>query len=231
MQIPVHNMAGDQVGEVELRDEVFAARVSKPLMHQALVRQQANARLGTHSTKTRGEVRGSTKKIYRQKGTGRARHGSMKVNLWPGGGVVHGPKPHKYTKKMPRKMRRAAYRSALTVKAQDEQIVVVDAFDADVLSPQGTPKTREMALALQRLGLEGSVLVMLSGNPSEEDAAFAVELSARNLPDVKTLRASYLNIRDLLGYDTLLMSLDSLRVIEGILAGETVAATLPEPKA
>jgi large subunit ribosomal protein L4 len=200
-------------------------------MHQALVRQQANARLGTHSTKTRGEVRGSTKKIYRQKGTGRARHGSVKVNLWPGGGVVHGPKPHKYIKKMPRKMRRAAYRSALTVKAQDEQIVVVDAFDADVLSPQGAPKTREMALALQRLGLEGSVLIMLSGNPSEEDAAFAVELSARNLPDVKTLRASYLNIRDLLGYDTLLMSLDSLRVIEGILAGETATASLPEPKA
>jgi large subunit ribosomal protein L4 len=128
-------------------------------------------------------------------------------------------------------MRRAAYRSALTVKAQDEQIVVVDAFDADVLSPQGAPKTREMALALQRLGLEGSVLIMLSGNPSEEDAAFAVELSARNLPDVKTLRASYLNIRDLLGYDTLLMSLDSLRVIEGILAGETATASLPEPKA
>jgi large subunit ribosomal protein L4 len=195
-------------------------------MHQALVRQQANARLGTHSTKTRGEVRGSTRKIYRQKGTGRARHGSIKVNLWPGGGVVHGPKPHKYTKKMPRKMRRAAYRSALTVKAQDEQIVVVDAFDADVLSPQGVPKTREMAIALQRLGLEGSVLVMLAN----ADEASVVERSVRNLPDVKTLRASYLNIRDLLGYDTVLMSLDSLQVIEGILA-DAPAVDVSESKA
>ena len=235
MLVPVYNMAGETVGEVELRDEIFGARISNPLMHQALVRQQANARLGTHSTKTRGEVRGSTRKIYRQKGTGRARHGSIKVNLFPGGGVVHGPKPHKYTKKMPRKMRRAAYRSALTVKAQDEQIVVVDAFDADVLIPQGTPKTREMAMALQRLGLEGSVLVMLAN----ADEAFVVERSARNLPDVKTLRASYLNIRDLLGYDTVLMSLDSLQVIEGILgsanqlpvpASES-SADVPEPKA
>jgi large subunit ribosomal protein L4 len=217
MLVPVYNMAGETVGEVELQDEVFDARISKPLMHQALVRQQANARLGTHSTKTRGEVRGSTRKIYRQKGTGRARHGSIKVNLWPGGGVVHGPKPHKYTKKMPRKMRRAAYRSALTVKAQDGQIVVVDAFDAEALSPEGTPKTREMAMALQRLGLEGSVLIMLSGDSSSSEEAYAVERSARNLPDVKTLRASYLNIRDLLGYDTLLMSLDSLQVVQGIL--------------
>jgi large subunit ribosomal protein L4 len=226
MLVPVHNMAGETVGEVELRDEVFGARVSKPLMHQALVRQQANARLGTHSTKTRGEVRGSTRKIYRQKGTGRARHGSVKVNLWPGGGVVHGPKPHKYIKKMPRKMRRAAYRSALTVKAQDEQIVVVDSFDPAVLSPQGTPKTREMALALQRLGLEGSVLVMLAN----ADEASVVERSAHNLPDVKTVRASYLNVRDLLGYDTVLMSLDSLHVIEGIL-GAPKSAEVPSPKA
>lgn len=228
MLVPVYNMAGEKVDEVELRDEIFGARISNPLMHQALVRQQANARLGTHSTKTRGEVRGSTRKIYRQKGTGRARHGSIKVNLWPGGGVVHGPKPHKYIKKMPRKMRRAAYRSALTVKAQDEQIMVVDAFDAEVLSPQGTPKTREMAMTLQRLGLEGSVLIMLSGDAAAADAALAVERSSRNLPDVRTLRASYLNIRDLLGYDTVLLSLDSLQVIEGILGS---AAEAPEPKA
>jgi large subunit ribosomal protein L4 len=220
MLIPVRNMAGETVGEVELRDEVFDARVSRPLMHQALVRQQANARLGTHNTKTRGEVRGSTRKIYRQKGTGRARHGSTKVNLWPGGGVVHGPKPHKYTKKMPRKMRRAAYRSALTVKAQDDQIIVVDAFDPEVLNPQGTPKTREMALALQRLGLEGSVLVMLAN----ADEASVVEQSARNLPDVRTVRASYLNIRDLLGHDVVLMSLDSLQVIQGILGTEETSA-------
>ena len=206
MLVPIRNTTGETIGEIELQDDVFAAPVSEPLMHQALVRQQANARLGTHSTRTRGEVRGSTRKIYRQKGTGRARHGSIKVNLWPGGGVVHGPKPRSYHKKMPRKMRRAAYRSALTVKAQDGQIVVLDALEMDA------PKTRDMVQILERLGLEGSVLIML---PEKNEN---VEKSARNLPDVKTLRASYLNIRDLLGYDTLVLPQRSLQVITGILA-------------
>jgi len=198
-------MAGETVGEVDLLDDIYDARVSKSLMHQALVRQLANARRGTHSTKTRGEVRGSTRKIYHQKGTGRARHGSRKVNLWPGGGVVFGPRPRSYEKKMPRKMRRAAYRSALSVKAKDSQIVVVDALE------MSSPKTREMAGLVDRLGLDGSVLIMLpEGNEK-------VELSARNLPSVKTLRASYLNIRDLLGYDYLLIPQSSLPVIESIL--------------
>ena len=205
MLVPVWNMAGETVGEVELRDDVFNAPVNKSLMHQALVRQHANARLGTHSTKTRGEVRGSTRKVWRQKGTGRARHGSRKVNLWRGGGVVHGPRPRSYTKKMPRKMRRAAYRSALSVKARDDQIVVLDALELS------RAKTREVVDLLDRLGLEGSVLIMLPGRNEN------VEFSARNLPDVKTLRASYLNIRDLLGYDYLLIPQGSLEVIEGIL--------------
>jgi large subunit ribosomal protein L4 len=205
MLVSVRNMAGETVGETDLRDDIFAAPVSKPLMHQALVRQLANARLGTHKTKTRGEVRGSTRKIYRQKGTGRARHGSTKVNLWRGGGITHGPMPRSYHKKMPRKMRRAAYRSALTVKAQDEQIVVLDDLDMDA------PKTREMVSLIERLGLEGSVLIML---PEKNEN---VERSARNLPDVKTLRASYLNVRDLLGYDYVLVPQGSLEVIERIL--------------
>jgi large subunit ribosomal protein L4 len=205
MLVPVRNVTGDTVGEIELREDIFGAPVSEPLMHQALVRQQANARLGTHNTRTRGEVRGSTRKIYRQKGTGRARHGSVKVNLWPGGGVVHGPKPRSYRKKMPRKMRRAAYRSALSVKAHDGQIVVLDALE------MSAPKTRGMTEMLHRLGLEGSVLIML---PEKNEN---VENSARNLPDVKTLRANYLNIRDLLGYDTLLLPKRSLEVIAGIL--------------
>jgi large subunit ribosomal protein L4 len=205
MLVPVRNMAGDTVGEVDLRDDIFNATISKPLMHQALVRQQANARLGTHSTKTRGEVRGSTRKIWRQKGTGRARHGSMKVNLWPGGGVAHGPKPHSYNKKMPRKMRRAAYRSALSIKAQDGQVVVLDALE------MSRAKTREIVEMLVRLELEGSVLIML---PDRDEN---VERSASNLPNVKTLRAHYLNIRDLLGYDYLLIPQGSLEVIESVL--------------
>jgi large subunit ribosomal protein L4 len=205
MLVPVRNMAGETVGEIELSDSVFVAAISKPLMHQALVRQLANARQGTHKAKTRGEVRGSTRKIYRQKGTGRARHGSMKVNLWPGGGVAHGPVPRSYEKKMPRKMRRAAYRSALTVKAQEDQIVVLDDL------AMSAPRTREIRALIERLGLTGSVLIML---PDKNEN---VERSARNLPDVKTLRASYLNIRDLLGYDYLLIPQESLQVIEGIL--------------
>jgi large subunit ribosomal protein L4 len=205
MLVPVRNTAGKTVDNVELRDEIFSAPVNKALMHQALVRQLANARLGTHKTKTRGEVRGSTRKIWRQKGTGRARHGSTKVNLWRGGGVTFGPLPRSYEKKMPRKMRRAAYCSALSVKAQDDQIVVVDALDI------GNAKTREMVKLVDRLGLDGSVLIML---PERNEN---VERSARNLPDVKTLRANYLNIRDLLGYDYLLIPQKSLEVIEGIL--------------
>lgn len=205
MLVPIRNMAGQTIGEVELRDDIFMAPISRPLMHQALERQLANARRGSHHTLTRGEVRGSTRKIYRQKGTGRARHGSMKVNLWPGGGVVHGPKPRSYVKKMPRKMRRAAYRSALTVKAQDDQVVVLDSL---ALS---TPKTREIKMLIDRLGLQGSVLIML---PERNEN---VELSARNLPNVKTLRASYVNIRDLLGYDYMVLPQESLAVIEQIL--------------
>jgi large subunit ribosomal protein L4 len=143
--------------------------------------------------------------MYRQKGTGRARHGSMKVNLWPGGGIVFGPKPRKYTKSMPRKMRRAAYRSALTVKAQEKQIVVVE----DLQVPSG--KTRDVVSMLEELKLDGSVLVMLP------EANYSIERSVRNLPNVKTLRASYLNIRDLLGYDYLLIPQKSLGVIEQIL--------------
>ncbi len=205
MLVPVRNMAGETVGEIELRDDIFVAPVSSPLMHQALVRQLANARQGTHKAKTRGEVRGSTRKIYRQKGTGRARHGSTKVNLWRGGGVAHGPVPRSYQKKMPRKMRRAAYRSALTVKAQDEQIVVLDELEMN------SSKTRDMVGMIEGLGLDGSVLIML---PDKNEY---VERSARNLPDVKTLRASYLNIRDLLGYDYVLIPQRSLEVIESIL--------------
>jgi large subunit ribosomal protein L4 len=205
MLVPVRNMTGETVGETELRDDIFNAPVNTGLMHQALERQLVNARLGTHKTKTRGEVSGSTRKVWRQKGTGRARHGSMKVNLWPGGGVVHGPRPRDYTKKMPRKMRRAAYRSALSVKAQDGQIVVLDVLEMSEI------RTREVAEMLRHLGVEGSALIML---PDKNEN---VERSARNLADVKTLRASYLNIRDLLGHDYLLIPRESLGVIEGIL--------------
>jgi large subunit ribosomal protein L4 len=205
MVVPVYDIKGKKVDKVELRPEIFEVAVNIPLMHQALVRQLANARLGTHSTQSRGEVNRSKAKWYRQKGTGRARHGSRNANLFVGGGIAHGPKPRNYTKKMPRKMRRAALRSALSAKAMEDQVVVLDALELE------SPKTKDIVQVLEKLGLDRRVLILLP------DRNKPVEKSARNLPQVKTLRASYLNVRDLLGCDHLLVPLEALQVIEGIL--------------
>lgn len=204
MVVPMYNTSGEKVGEVELRSDIFEVPISVSLMHQALVRQLANARQGTHNTKSRGEVNRTKAKWYRQKGTGRARHGSRNANLFVGGGVAHGPKPRGYAKKMPRKMRRAALRSALSAKALENRIVVLDTLE------MGTPKTKEMVTVLGNLGLDRRVLILL---PERNEP---VEKSARNLPQVKTLRASYLNVRDLLGHDHLLVPLGALQVIESI---------------
>ena len=205
MVVTLYNTRGESVGEVELLPDIFEVSVNVPLMHQALVRQLANARQGTHKTKSRGEINRTKAKWYRQKGTGRARHGSRNANLFVGGGVAHGPTPRRYVKKMPRKMRRAALRSALSVKAMENQIVVLDELEMEA------PRTREMVTVLGNLGLDRRVLILL---PERDEA---VEKSARNLPQVKTLRASYLNIHDLLGYDHVLMPMGALQVIENIL--------------
>lgn len=205
MRVPVYNIEGEQVSEVELKDSIFAIEPNVPVMHQALVRQLANARQGTHKTKTRGEVSGGGRKPWRQKHTGRARQGSIRAPQWVGGGTVFGPQPRSYRKDMPKKMRRLALRSALSTKMAEDQIRIVD----EISFPE--PRTKRMVEVLENLSLEGSVLILL---PEENEP---VELSARNLPDVKTLRASYLNVRDLLGYDTILVPLASLQVIEQIL--------------
>ena len=205
MQVVVRNTSGEQVGEVELPSEVFEAPVNPALMHQALVRQLANARQGTHKTQSRSEVSRTKSKWYRQKGTGRARHGSRNAPIFVGGGVAHGPKPRSYRKKMPRKMRRAALRSALSAKAAEERIVLLDEFAME------QAKTREFVDILGRLAITDSTLVLLP------EKNHVIEKSARNLPDVKTLHAGYLNIRDLLRYDTLIMPLGSLDVIVSVL--------------
>ncbi len=201
MKVPLKNLRGELVGEVELPDSIFAARISQPLMHQALLRQNANAHLGTHKVKTRAEVNRTTKKIYRQKGTGNARQGSRKAPHWVGGGVAFGPVPRSYHQDMPKKMRRAAIRSALSQKAADQQIVVVDKLELDV------PKTQAFAAAMQALGVTKGLIVL----PGRLEV---VEKSARNLPYVKTLHAGYLNIRDIFKYDQLVMPLDALDVIK-----------------
>jgi large subunit ribosomal protein L4 len=205
MQVPVYNTQGKQVEEKELRDDIFAVPVNEALMHQALVRQLANARQGTHKTKTRGQVRGGGRKPWRQKGTGRARQGSIRAPHWRGGGTVFGPTPRSYGKKMPRKMRRQALRSALSVKAAGSQLVLLDAFE------MVEPKTKEVLGILENLGVESTALILLPGRDE------VVLRSVRNLPQVRTLVAQYLNVRDLLKYDYVLMPLASLDVIEGVL--------------
>ncbi|MBC7263585.1 MAG: 50S ribosomal protein L4 [Chloroflexi bacterium] len=205
MQMRVLNMAGEQVGEVELRDDIFAVPVNEAVMHQALMRQLANARQGTADTKTRGEVSGGGRKPWRQKGTGRARQGSIRAPHWRKGGTVFGPHPRSYEQRMPRKMRRLALRSALSLKAKADQIILLDKLE------MGEPRTKEMIGMLNNLKVDSSALILLP------EASRNVEKSADNLPGVMTLRATNLNVRDILGYDYLIMPLDSLRVIEGIL--------------
>jgi large subunit ribosomal protein L4 len=205
MQVDVKNTAGETVGEVELSDEIFGIEPNRAVMHQALVRQLTNRRLGTHSTKSRGDVSRSKAKWYRQKGTGRARHGSRNAPIFVGGGIAHGPKPRHYVQDMPRKMRRLALRSALSIKAAEEHIVVVDALDFEA------PKTRAMLDTLRNLNVDSSAVILV---PERNEN---LERSANNLPDVKTLRAHYLNIQDLLKYDYLIVPTDALAVVEQIL--------------
>ncbi len=205
MKVPLYTLLGKSKKQVELPAHIFAAPVNEAVMHQALVRQLANARLGTHKTKTRGEVRGGGAKPWRQKGTGRARHGSRREPQWRGGGTVFGPQPRSYRQKMPKKMRRLALRGGLTVKAKEGKILVLDGLEMEA------PKTKEMVTILENLKVEDSALILLP----ERNAN--VERSVRNIPEVKTLRANYLNLRDLLNYDWLIMPLGALEVIEGIL--------------
>ena len=200
MVVDVFNMDGQKVTTVELSPAVFEAPVTIDLMHQAFVRQMANARLGTHDTKTRNEVSGGGRKPWRQKGTGRARQGSTRSPVWVGGGKVHTPHPRSYEQAMPKKMRRAAVRSALTVKAAEANIVVVD----QLALPE--PKTRLMAKALNALVGGGSALILIP----EKGAYEGIIRSANNIPDAKVLLANYLNIRDLLQYDKIVIPVAAL---------------------
>jgi len=205
MKVDVFDMEGKKVKQVELPAAVFEAPINVDLMHQAYVRQMANARLGTHKTKTRSEVAGGGRKPWRQKGTGRARQGSTRAVQWKGGGRVHTPRPRSYEQAMPKKMRRAALRSALSAKAAEAGIVIVE----DVALAES--KTRLMADALGKLVGGASTLVLMA----EKDQSYDVVMrSANNLADAKVLLAGYLNIRDLLGYDKVIMPLKALDAIK-----------------
>ena len=206
MKVTLKNMAGENVGEVELKEAIFAAPINTALMHQALTRQLNNARQGTAKTKTRGEVNGSTRKMWKQKHTGRARQGSRKAPHWRKGGTVFGPIPRSYEQHMPKQMRRLALRSALSAKAAENQIVVLDALTVDA------PKTKTITSMLSNLGISTTALILLpESNPN-------VERSIRNMDGVSYLRAQYLNLRDLMRFDTVVLPKSALDVIESWLS-------------
>ena len=205
MKVDVLNQQGEKVSSVELPSEIFEAPIKTDLMHQAFIRQLANARLGTRNTKGRSDVAGGGRKPWRQKGTGRARSGSIRSPIWVGGGKVHTPKPRDFSQRMPKKMRRAALRSALSVKAAQSEIVVLDELILD------TPKAKEMVATLKNLVGDTSVLIIL---PASNDF---VEMSARNLAKAKTLNARYLNVRDLLSFERVILPLGAVEVIESYL--------------
>ncbi|NJN43601.1 MAG: 50S ribosomal protein L4 [Anaerolineae bacterium] len=208
MKVAVLNMQGNEVRKVDLTESIFAAPIKVDLMHQAYVRQMANARLGTHKTKTRSEVRGGGRKPWRQKGTGRARQGSIRSAQWVGGGKIHTPQPRDYSKKMPQKMRQAALRSALSVKASSESIVLVEGLSME------KPHSRTMADALNHLVGTSSALVLI---PEKTTGFISVAKSTSNLANAKPLHANYLNIRDLLGYDKIVIPVEALDVINAYL--------------
>lgn len=214
MEAKLYNQSGEEVGVIQISDYVFGIEPNVPVMHQAMERQRANARLGTHNTLGRGEVEGSTRKLYRQKGTGRARQGSIRAPHRKGGGVAHGPHPRSYTKDMPRKMRRLAVRSALSARRRDDAIIFLDRLTFE------QPRTKDMIAVLNALNLTGKTLIVL--DQKDEN----VRRSANNLPNVKTLLAHYLNVIDLLSYDHVVMLKAAVDVAQGYLdrPERTVAA-------
>lgn len=202
MQFSVHNQAGKVVDHIEVSEQVFGVPFNEAVVHQAMLRQQANARQGTASTKTRSEVSGSTRKLFRQKGTGNARAGSIKSPLRPGGGILFGPKPREYRQAMPKKMRQLALRCVLSAKARDQELVILEGLSFE------QPKTKEMVKILEALEVESSALIV-TDKPEEN-----VVKSARNLSGVKTMPAGLLNVVDILSHKMILMTVAAVRSAE-----------------
>ncbi|NTW97729.1 MAG: 50S ribosomal protein L4 [Oscillochloris sp.] len=219
MEATLYNQAGEQIGSIELSEYIFGIEPNIPVMHQYVVMQQANARQGTQSTRGRGEVRGSTKKIYRQKGTGRARQGSVRAPHRIGGGIAHGPHPRSYRLNMPKKMRRLAVRSALSAKLAAAQIRFIDTLALE------KPRTKDIIQFLSNHTLSGKTLIVLD---RKNDQTGIVQRSANNLPNVQTLLAHYLNVRDLLTCDTVVLPKAAIDVIESYLGAGTASAQSEE---
>lgn len=202
MQVPVYDLTGEIIEQIEVSDQVFGVPFNEAVVHQVMVGQRANARQGTASTKTRGEVSGSNRKLFRQKGTGSARAGSIKSPLRRGGGITFGPKPRSYRQAIPKKMRRLALRCGLSAKARDKELIILEQLEFE------QPKTKEMVRILAALGMDSSALIVTS-EPEE-----SVVKSARNLPRIKTMPASLLNVVDLFSCKMLLMTVAAVRKAE-----------------
>jgi len=205
-KVTVFNVSGAQVGELELADSVFGIEPNAHVMHSAVLLQNAAERQGTHKTKGRSEVRGGGRKPWKQKGTGRARQGSIRSPQWVGGGTVFGPTPRSYGFKLPKKVRRLAIKSALSSKVVAENIIVLDqlAFAA--------PKTKEFANVLSNLKVDRKALVVTA---NYEDN---VALSARNIPGVKFIAADGINVRDVLVHDKLIITKEAVEKVQEVLA-------------
>ncbi|CAN5281824.1 MAG: 50S ribosomal protein L4 [Chloroflexia bacterium] len=209
MQVPVFDLTAKEVGNQDLNDTVFGIEPNVPVMHQAHLRQRANARLGTSDTLTRGRVRGGGRKPWRQKGTGRARQGSIRSPQWRGGGVVFGPHPRSYAQDMPKKMRRLAIRSVLSVKAIDEQIVVIKGLN-DI-----EPKAKTMMELLAQLPASRRSTLIVIGPEGDYQAVYR---AAGNLEGVKIIRSGYVNIHDVLTHERLLLTTEAVESIHGLWA-------------
>lgn len=203
--VAIYNMEGSEVGTMELNDAIFGVKVNEHLVHQAVVRHLANRRQGTQKAKTRSEVRGGGKKPWKQKGTGHARQGSIRAPQWTGGGVVFAPVPRDYSKKMNKKEKRAALKSALTSRVEADKLIILESLTLAEI------KTKEMQRILNNLKVKKALIVM----PQLDEK---VRLSARNIPGVDTLPAYMLNTYDVMRYSTLVMTKDSVATIEEVLA-------------
>ena len=204
-KVALYNQTGAQVGEVELNDSVFGIEPNQHVLHDAVLMQQASLRQGTHDTKGRSEVRGGGRKPWKQKGTGRARQGSIRAPQWVGGGTVFGPTPRSYAYKLPKKVRRLAIKSALSSKVRDNEILVLEGLNFDA------PKTKEMTQVLKGLNVDRKALVV-TGEFSEN-----VALSARNIPGIKFVTAEGISVLDVLKHDKLIITKDAVAKVEEVL--------------
>lgn len=207
MQVKIYDTQAAEAGTLELDDSIFGIEPNVAVMHQALLRQQANARLGTHETKTRAQVRGGGRKPWRQKGTGRARQGSTRSPQWRGGGVVFGPHQRSYNQDMPKKMRRLAIRSALSAKAQADELVVLKGIN-DI-----EPKTKVMMTLLEGLPASQRSTLIVIGPEVDQSVAYR---AAGNLGNVKVIRAGYVNVHDVLKHERLLLTTEAVDAIHGL---------------